>query len=189
MPRVVLLGLISLVLAACTSTREGQKGAVLNPLQQIGQAPGLLQHLPVLQAHPAPMGPAMDAYPVVEPPEVKQVWIVPHDNHYGDRIAGHYVHVLYHKPRFAPMPTGVARIPIAPRLEEMTPDNPTPAGTLVPHDTQGAPLGAARQPSAPPRSSKEVSPQLAQYLEQFRQRMQTQQGQAGVMPQRLEDAP
>jgi hypothetical protein len=185
MYRCALPCLLALLLAACSGTFEGQRGAVANPLRHVREAPDMWHRLPVLRAHPAPLGPAMDAYPVYEPAVVKRVWIVAHDNRHGDRISGHYVDILYQPPRFAPLPRGVARLPVAPRLKPITPQvhESAPAAPPLQRESSAAlshepvaPVAVAPAPAPPPPHSirapgSGISPELMERLQRIRHRL------------------
>ena len=49
---------------------------------------------PVLKASPAALGPEVPYLPLVQPPEVRRVWVTAHLNEAGDLIAGHWVYLM-----------------------------------------------------------------------------------------------
>ena len=49
---------------------------------------------PSLEASPAALGPEVPYLPLVQPPEVKRVWVTAHLNEQGDLIAGHWVYLM-----------------------------------------------------------------------------------------------
>ena len=78
---------------------------------------------PVLEASPGALGPEAPYLPLVQPPDVKRVWITAHLNDAGDLIAGHWAylmlrpsswHLRYEGPREFRL-----RLPVAPpQIEE-----------------------------------------------------------------------
>ena len=49
---------------------------------------------PELEASPAALGPEVPYLPLVQPPEVRRVWVTAHLNEEGDMIAGHWVYLM-----------------------------------------------------------------------------------------------
>ena len=49
---------------------------------------------PELEASPAALGPEAPYLPLVQPPEVRRVWVTAHLNEDGDLIAGHWVYLM-----------------------------------------------------------------------------------------------
>ena len=49
---------------------------------------------PALEASPGALGPEVPYLPLVQPPEVKRVWVTAHLNAEGDMIAGHWVYLM-----------------------------------------------------------------------------------------------
>ena len=49
---------------------------------------------PQLEASPAALGPEVPYLPLVQPPEVRRVWVTAHLNAEGDMIAGHWVYLM-----------------------------------------------------------------------------------------------
>ena len=49
---------------------------------------------PELEASPAALGPEVPYLPLVQPPEVRRVWVTAHLNEQGDMIAGHWVYLM-----------------------------------------------------------------------------------------------
>ena len=49
---------------------------------------------PQLEASPAALGPEVPYLPLVQPPDVKRVWVTAHLNEEGDMIAGHWVYLM-----------------------------------------------------------------------------------------------
>ena len=49
---------------------------------------------PLLEASPAALGPEVPYLPLVQPPEVRRVWVTAHLNREGDMIAGHWVYLM-----------------------------------------------------------------------------------------------
>ncbi|MDE0207874.1 MAG: TraV family lipoprotein [Candidatus Tectomicrobia bacterium] len=49
---------------------------------------------PALEASPAALGPEVPYLPLVQPPEVRRVWVTAHLNEAGDMIAGHWVYLM-----------------------------------------------------------------------------------------------
>ena len=48
----------------------------------------------VLEQSPAALGPEAPYLPLVQPPEVRRVWVTAHLNAEGDLIAGHWVYLM-----------------------------------------------------------------------------------------------
>ena len=49
---------------------------------------------PPLKAAPAALGPEAPYLPLVQPPNVRRVWVTAHLNEEGDMIAGHWVYLM-----------------------------------------------------------------------------------------------
>ena len=49
---------------------------------------------PQLTPSPAALGPEVPYLPLVQPPEVRRVWVTAHLNEAGDLIAGHWVYLM-----------------------------------------------------------------------------------------------
>ena len=49
---------------------------------------------PELTSSPAALGPEAPYLPLVQPPEVRRVWVTAHLNEAGDMIAGHWVYLM-----------------------------------------------------------------------------------------------
>ena len=49
---------------------------------------------PALESSPAALGPEAPYLPLVQPPEVRRVWVTAHLNREGDLIAGHWVYLM-----------------------------------------------------------------------------------------------
>ena len=49
---------------------------------------------PVLESSRAALGPEAPYLPLVQPPEVRRVWVTAHLNREGDLIAGHWVYLM-----------------------------------------------------------------------------------------------
>ena len=49
---------------------------------------------PQLEPSPAALGPEVPYLPLVQPPEVRRVWVTAHLNEAGDMIAGHWVYLM-----------------------------------------------------------------------------------------------
>ena len=49
---------------------------------------------PMLESSPAALGPEAPYLPLVQPPEVKRVWVTAHLNEAGDMIAGHWAYLM-----------------------------------------------------------------------------------------------
>ena len=49
---------------------------------------------PMLAASPAVLGPEVPYLPLVQPPDVRRVWVTAHLNQEGDMIAGHWVYLM-----------------------------------------------------------------------------------------------
>ena len=49
---------------------------------------------PQLMPSPAVLGPEAPYLPLVQPPEVRRVWVTAHLNEAGDMIAGHWVYLM-----------------------------------------------------------------------------------------------
>ena len=80
---------------------------------------------PELDASPAALGPEVPYLPLVQPPEVRRVWVTAHLNGEGDMISGHWVYLMlepsswllrYREPRKLELqlPT---RVPVEPTKE------------------------------------------------------------------------
>ena len=53
-----------------------------------------LVEAPALESSPAALGPEAPYLPLVQPPEVRRVWVTAHLNREGDMIAGHWVYLM-----------------------------------------------------------------------------------------------
>ena len=53
-----------------------------------------LVEAPALEASAAALGPEAPYLPLVQPPEVRRVWVTAHLNREGDLIAGHWVYLM-----------------------------------------------------------------------------------------------
>ena len=82
---------------------------------------------PALEASPAALGPEVPYLPLVQPPEVRRVWVTAHLNPEGDMIAGHWVYLMLEPSQwYLRGYTGQrklelqlpARIPVAPSREK-----------------------------------------------------------------------
>ena len=49
---------------------------------------------PALESSSAALGPEVPYLPLVQPPEVRRVWVTAHLNSEGDMIAGHWVYLM-----------------------------------------------------------------------------------------------
>lgn len=108
-----------LVLSGCAP--KPYTGAARDLHAEMGQAGEPLQ-APVLESSPGALGPEAPYLPLVQPPDVKRVWITAHLNEAGDLIAGHWAylmlrpsswHLRYDSPREFKL-----RLPVAPPPEE-----------------------------------------------------------------------
>ena len=61
--------------------------AAMGPQREPVQAPSL-------EASASALGPEAPYLPLVQPPEVKRVWVTAHLNREGDLIAGHWVYLM-----------------------------------------------------------------------------------------------
>ena len=55
---------------------------------------GEVVEAPQLEASPAALGPEVPYLPLVQPPDVRRVWVTAHLNEEGDMIAGHWVYLM-----------------------------------------------------------------------------------------------
>ena len=81
----------------------GLLAAGCSPKPYVGEARDLHEEMgargeaveaPTLEASPAALGPEVPYLPLVQPPDVKRVWVTAHLNEQGDLIAGHWVYLM-----------------------------------------------------------------------------------------------
>ena len=110
---------LTALLAGCSP--KPYTGAARDLHVEMGKAGEALQ-APSLEAAPGALGPEAPYLPLVEPPDVKRVWITAHLNEAGDLIAGHWAylmlrpsswHLRYEGPREFRL-----RLPVAPPKAE-----------------------------------------------------------------------
>ena len=95
MRRFVLAGTVAGLLAVVS--------AGCSPKPYVGDARDLHEAMgsrkdavvaPALEDSPGALGPEVPYLPLVQPPEVKRVWVTAHLNAEGDMIAGHWVYLM-----------------------------------------------------------------------------------------------
>lgn len=86
-----LIAVAALLLAGCSP-----KPYVGEPrdLHEAMGSRGEVVEAPQLEASPAALGPEVPYLPLVQPPDVKRVWVTAHLNEQGDMIAGHWVYLM-----------------------------------------------------------------------------------------------
>ena len=92
MRRLIVAGLLVGVLAAGCKPKP-YTGAPRDLHKEMGSGSDALQ-APVLEPSPAALGPEVPYLPLVQPPDVKRVWVTAHLNEAGDMIAGHWVYLM-----------------------------------------------------------------------------------------------
>ena len=89
---LVLIGLLtSLLVAGCTPKPYTGKPRDLHA--EMGSRIEAVE-APQLTPSPAALGPEVPYLPLVQPPEVRRVWVTAHLNEAGDLIAGHWVYLM-----------------------------------------------------------------------------------------------
>ena len=92
MRRLALIALLASLLAVgCTPKPYTGKPRDLH--REMGSRNEDVQ-APQLEASPAVLGPEAPYLPLVQPPEVRRVWVTAHLNEAGDMIAGHWVYLM-----------------------------------------------------------------------------------------------
>ena len=91
MRRLIVAGLIAGLLVGCTPKPYTGKPRDLHG--EMGSRNEDVQ-APLLEASPAVLGPEAPYLPLVQPPEVRRVWVTAHLNEAGDMIAGHWVYLM-----------------------------------------------------------------------------------------------
>ena len=92
MKHLVLIGVVAgLVAVGCTP--KPYTGEPRDLHKEMGSGNESVQ-APVLEPSPAALGPEVPYLPLVQPPEVKRVWVTAHLNEAGDMIAGHWVYLM-----------------------------------------------------------------------------------------------
>ena len=91
MRRLIVAGLIAGLLTGCTPKPYTGKPRDLH--REMGSRNEDVQ-APQLEAAPAVLGPEAPYLPLVQPPEVRRVWVTAHLNEAGDMIAGHWVYLM-----------------------------------------------------------------------------------------------
>ena len=90
-----------LVLALCAAALSVLSGCTPKPYR--GEARDLHAemgsrrepvHAPQLKQSPAAFGPEAPYLPLVQPPNVRRVWVTAHLNEAGDLITGHWVYLM-----------------------------------------------------------------------------------------------
>ena len=87
---LIVAGLVVL-LAGCTP--KPYVGAARDLHGEMGSR-GDEVEAPQLEASAAALGPEVPYLPLVQPPEVRRVWVTAHLNEDGDLIAGHWVYLM-----------------------------------------------------------------------------------------------
>ncbi|MDE0208035.1 MAG: TraV family lipoprotein [Candidatus Tectomicrobia bacterium] len=82
---------LAAMLAGCSP--KPYTGAARDLHAEMGKAGEALQ-APSLEATQRALGPEAPYLPLVEPPDVKRVWITAHLNEAGDLIAGHWAYLM-----------------------------------------------------------------------------------------------
>ena len=89
---MLIAGLMaSLVLTGCTP--KPYLGKPRNIHREMGSLRDGVK-APELTPSPAALGPEVPYLPLVQPPNVKRVWVTAHLNEAGDMIAGHWVYLM-----------------------------------------------------------------------------------------------
>ena len=92
MTRLTLAGLLAaLLMAGCTPKPYMGKPRDLHA--EMGSRSDPVE-APKLTPSPAALGPEAPYLPLVQPPEVRRVWVTAHLNEAGDMIAGHWVYLM-----------------------------------------------------------------------------------------------
>ena len=92
MTRLILAGLLTgLLIVGCTPKPYMGKPRDLHAEMGSRQEP---VRAPQLRPSPAALGPEAPYLPLVQPPEVRRVWVTAHLNEAGDMIAGHWVYLM-----------------------------------------------------------------------------------------------
>ena len=92
MTRAIVAGLLAgLLMAGCTPKPYVGKPRDLHAEMGSRQEP---VEAPQLTPSPAALGPEAPYLPLVQPPEVRRVWVTAHLNEAGDMIAGHWVYLM-----------------------------------------------------------------------------------------------
>ena len=92
MSRVIVAGLLAgLLTTGCTPKPYMGKSRDLHA--EMGSRRQAVE-APQLTPSPAALGPEAPYLPLVQPPEVRRVWVTAHLNDAGDMIAGHWVYLM-----------------------------------------------------------------------------------------------
>ena len=89
--RYALMAIAVLVAASCTP--KPYVGDARDLHAAMGSRRDAVQ-APQLEASPAALGREVPSLPLVQPPEVRRVWVTAHLNAEGDMIAGHWVYLM-----------------------------------------------------------------------------------------------
>ena len=92
MRRLVLIGVLASVLAAGCKPKP-YTGEPRDLHKAMGSRNEAVE-APQLNPSPAALGPETPYLPLVQPPDVKRVWVTAHLNEAGDMIAGHWVYLM-----------------------------------------------------------------------------------------------
>ena len=92
MRRLVLIGILAGVLAM-SCTPKPYTGRPRDLHKEMGSRNEAVE-APSLKPSPAALGPEAPYLPLVQPPDVKRVWVTAHLNEAGDMIAGHWVYLM-----------------------------------------------------------------------------------------------
>ena len=89
--RCGLILIAALVAAGCSP--KPYVGDARDLHEAMGSRRDVVQE-PTLEASPAALGPEVPYLPLVQPPDVRRVWVTAHLNEQGDLIAGHWVYLM-----------------------------------------------------------------------------------------------
>ena len=106
MSRVIVAGLLAgLLTTGCTPKPYMGKSRDLHA--EMGSRREAVE-APQLTPSPAALGPEAPYLPLVQPPEVRRVWVTAHLNDAGDMIAGHWVYLMLEPSSVVPELPGTA---------------------------------------------------------------------------------
>ena len=116
----MVIAVMAMLVAGCSPKPYLGKARDLH--EEMGRR-GEAVEAPQLEASPGALGPEVPYLPLVQPPDVKRVWVTAHLNEEGDLIAGHWVYLMlepsswflrYQGPRKLEL-TMPGRVPVAVR--------------------------------------------------------------------------
>ena len=89
---MVLTAVVLMAVAGCTPKPYTGAARDLHGEMRSGRDEAV--EAPRLAPSPAALGPEAPYLPLVQPPEVRRVWVTAHLNEAGDLIAGHWVYLM-----------------------------------------------------------------------------------------------